>query len=728
VFKAQRFDGGKGAAKGLVKVDVSSLAEDFGGEYMARLQVVRFRACALTTPTPVCQRLVRRSRAGFSPSQSAVPGFIASTTSASRDVFVNATHIFWTNLNTGTIGRANIDGTGVNQSFITGIDAPSGITSDGSFLYWTTGGNNNTLGSGGIARAGMDGVTGRNNAFIAGASKPLAVAVDGTYVYWANFNSTTIGRALKTGASVNQAFMTVGAYPYGVEVRGAFIYWSIYQVGTVAGTKIGRADVGGTNINSNFISTANGPTGLASDGTYLYWSNYESSTIGRSLLDGSQVNQVYVSSLSGSVADKFNPVGVAVTSGQVLWTNFDSLKVGRASFAGTTDQLTVFLDGQEVVNNPGSATVTSAARYYSGSGLLATRTMVGGLTYVGTDSQGTLTATLTTAGVSTRQLYKPFGEQRGSASQQSVLPSERGFIGQVEDTATGLSYLNARHYDAKNATFISVDPVLRPHVPESLNAYNYAGNNPVLFSDPTGLEKGANGEAQAACRQKQDCMQKQKPGTNDFGDSEWLSNYYKTTIPAGSQWASCERNNTGNCGAPPTNAEYSNRADFEAAVEYLGTVGGSASDAAGAAADKLTTSIAAYQKANGRWVVAHSRYSEGFGDLRNVMSAGRLSVTVKRAGNAFLALQVGLTAKASWDEFGDAPGVFRIGYTIGETAAVVGGGALGARGGATLGGIAGAPFGGIGAPVGAAIGAVVGGIVGAVAADHATDWIVERVG
>ena len=38
-----------------MKVDVSSLAEDFGGEYMARLQVVRFRACALTTPTkPEC--------------------------------------------------------------------------------------------------------------------------------------------------------------------------------------------------------------------------------------------------------------------------------------------------------------------------------------------------------------------------------------------------------------------------------------------------------------------------------------------------------------------------------------------------------------------------------------------------------------------------------------------------------------------------------------------------
>jgi virginiamycin B lyase len=56
-------------------------------------------------------------------------------------VFTNGTHIFWPNLAAGTIGRANLDGSGVNQSFISGIDAPSGITSDGTYLYWTTGVN-----------------------------------------------------------------------------------------------------------------------------------------------------------------------------------------------------------------------------------------------------------------------------------------------------------------------------------------------------------------------------------------------------------------------------------------------------------------------------------------------------------------------------------------------------------------------------------------------------------
>jgi hypothetical protein len=80
---------------------------------------------------------------------------------------------------------------------------------------------NDTAGTGGIARAAMDGVTGRNNTFVTGASKPLSVAVDANYVYWANVNSATIGRALKAGTGVNQSFIAAGSYPFSVEVRGA---------------------------------------------------------------------------------------------------------------------------------------------------------------------------------------------------------------------------------------------------------------------------------------------------------------------------------------------------------------------------------------------------------------------------------------------------------------------------------------------------------------------------
>ena len=40
---------------------------------------------------------------------------------------VDDAHVYWTNFNSGAIGRANLDGSGVNQSFITGASGPSGV-------------------------------------------------------------------------------------------------------------------------------------------------------------------------------------------------------------------------------------------------------------------------------------------------------------------------------------------------------------------------------------------------------------------------------------------------------------------------------------------------------------------------------------------------------------------------------------------------------------------------
>src|SRR5439155_1244390 len=76
-----------------------------------------------------------------------------------------AGHVYWTEEATGTIGRANLDGTGANQSFITGATSPFGVAVDAGHVYWT---NFNT---GTIGRADLDG-TGVNQSFITGASGP----------------------------------------------------------------------------------------------------------------------------------------------------------------------------------------------------------------------------------------------------------------------------------------------------------------------------------------------------------------------------------------------------------------------------------------------------------------------------------------------------------------------------------------------------------------------------
>src|SRR5436189_125869 len=89
--------------------------------------------------------------------------------------------VYWANQN-GTIGRASLDGTGVNENFITGTNLGA-IAVDAAHVYWTTGGT--TAADTSIGRANLDG-TGANQRFITGTSFPFWVAVGAGHVYWTN--------------------------------------------------------------------------------------------------------------------------------------------------------------------------------------------------------------------------------------------------------------------------------------------------------------------------------------------------------------------------------------------------------------------------------------------------------------------------------------------------------------------------------------------------------------
>ena len=56
------------------------------------------------------------------------------------------------------------------------------------------------------------------------------------------------------------------------------------------------------------------------------------------------------------------------------------------------------------------------------------------------------------------------------------------------DLETGLYYLNARYYDPSIGRFISADSInyLDPSSEQGLNLYAYCGNNPVMYTDPSG--------------------------------------------------------------------------------------------------------------------------------------------------------------------------------------------------------------------------------------------------
>jgi RHS repeat-associated protein len=68
------------------------------------------------------------------------------------------------------------------------------------------------------------------------------------------------------------------------------------------------------------------------------------------------------------------------------------------------------------------------------------------------------------------------------------------FLTQKErDVETGLDYFLARYYSSAQGRFTSPDPIIisdkQTHNPQLWNLYNYSGNNPLAYLDPTGMER-----------------------------------------------------------------------------------------------------------------------------------------------------------------------------------------------------------------------------------------------
>jgi len=105
------------------------------------------------------------------------------------------------------------------------------------------------------------------------------------------------------------------------------------------------------------------------------------------------------------------------------------------------------------------------------------------------DASGAMFPAAVTDPVS-RNAYTPYGAVRGegTSAENDQLSFSKGWLNQITDEAsTGLVYLNARYYDAGTSRFVSPDPLMNPADPRTLDAFRYAENNPVTYSDVTGL-------------------------------------------------------------------------------------------------------------------------------------------------------------------------------------------------------------------------------------------------
>ncbi|WP_449302076.1 RHS repeat domain-containing protein [Pseudoxanthomonas mexicana] len=180
---------------------------------------------------------------------------------------------------------------------------------------------------------------------------------------------------------------------------------------------------------------------------------------------------------------------IQLGSGQTtrFWYGPDGQRYKRTD--GTTT--TYYVGGVEVVVQNG---VQTARRYVAG---VALQTVVDGAVqatrYLFHDHLGSLVRIANVDGSVAESLdYTALGDRRaygnpsGAGAASTLTP--RGFTGHEYVDGMQVIHMNGRIYDPQLGRFLQPDPVIQdPTNAQSWNAYTYVFNNPLAYTDPSGM-------------------------------------------------------------------------------------------------------------------------------------------------------------------------------------------------------------------------------------------------
>jgi|GEM_PF-5095773 len=123
--------------------------------------------------------------------------------------------------------------------------------------------------------------------------------------------------------------------------------------------------------------------------------------------------------------------------------------------------------------------------YIIANGQTVARLSNGTVTYLHADHLGSPQAGTNEVGdIAWREHYMPFGE---SLINDAANDNHGGYTGHIKDSASGLTYMQARYYDPVIGRFLSVDPVgFFPRQPGMFNRYAYTLNDPINDVDQDG--------------------------------------------------------------------------------------------------------------------------------------------------------------------------------------------------------------------------------------------------
>ena len=239
-------------------------------------------------------------------------------------------YLYWpSGLQSPSIARAAVDGTGVNTSFIPrpSQSNPVGIAVTPDNLYWMEGSNGRTL-----IRGNLDGSGSPSTVRVLSQTGNFEqFAIQEAQVYFPGV-SGKLGRVGIDGSSFNDAFSPTAVFqggPFFSQVVADATHAYVVEPNDSGIASVRLSD--GIVDNASLISGVS-PTMRAvamSDG-YIYWST--SSGIGRAKADGTDVRPAFISGLSQAAS------GIAVGGGYIYWGSGSfpgPYAIGRAKADGT---------------------------------------------------------------------------------------------------------------------------------------------------------------------------------------------------------------------------------------------------------------------------------------------------------------------------------------------------------------------------------------------------------
>ncbi len=180
------------------------------------------------------------------------------------------------------------------------------------------------------------------------------------------------------------------------------------------------------------------------------------------------------------------------------------------------------------------STVTETHYVSSPTGLVAVLVKQGPAVqtyYVETDHLGSVTGIINTDKTyASRSSYDAWGRRRNPSDwSYNNIPApvitDRGFTGHEHLDRFGLINMNGRMYDPVVGRFLGVDPIVQaPDYSQSYNGYSYCWNNPLKYTDPSGMRRCAD-DYEVNLSVYSHWMTDIRFPDLGYGDIDWLNSY-----------------------------------------------------------------------------------------------------------------------------------------------------------------------------------------------------------